>query len=421
MPNKWIAHILVATSFAAATGACNSSISEVHRERSATPTKAAEVAVAPIQELQLKKIIEIPGELKAFQNVAIEAKVEGYISWIGVDRGSRVKRNDKILTIFCPELEEHEQEEESKYSSAVSSLRKGEAALNSTKSKLLEAEARLDADSLTLNRLNQTMAKMPGSVALNDIDVQTKTVDSDKARVGSMTSEVTSSEAVVASDKSNVAAAMNVVKSVRSLQSYLTIRAPFNGMITERNVHVGSMVGPQDNKVDPLVRIQERDTLRLVVAVPEDSIAGLKPGQIVAFRVPTFLGEDFHGVVARPAYAIDMSTRTMPVELSVSNTAGRLEPGMFATVRWPISRPSKTLFVPATAVATDLKGTFINLIKDGAAHRIEVQKGQSMGDMIEIVGDVKTGDNVALTATDELKSGTRVVAKVVTPQSTKSD
>jgi len=379
----------------------------------AAAVKDATVSVVRVAELQLKKNLEIPGELRAFQNVAVEAKEEGYISWMGVDRGSRVKRGDKILTIFCPELQEHEKEVEAKHSSAISSLRKSQAALESTKAQLQEANARLDADTLTLDRLKQTVEKMPGSVAQNDIDVQNKTVESDKARVESMTSEVKSSVAVVASDVSNVTASMNVVNSVKSLQAYLTIRAPFDGVITERNVHVGSMVGPQDNKEEPLVRIQQRNTLRLVVAVPEDSVAGMREGQQVAFRVPAFLGEDFHGVVARPAYAIDTNTRTMPVELNVDNASNRLQPGMFATVQWPVSRPVKSLFVPATAVGSDLRGTFVSLVRDDVVQRRFVQKGQPMGDLVEIVGAVHEGDEVALNANDELKDGSHLAAKIV--------
>jgi membrane fusion protein, multidrug efflux system len=382
---------------------------KVATEKSA---KDSEIRVVRVKELQLKRMLEIPGELRAFQNVAIEAKVQGYVSSINVDRGSKLKKGDEILTIFCPELLEHEKEEEAKYSSAVSALRKGQAALESAKSKLLEAKARLDADSLTLDRLNQTSTKMPGAVAQNDIDVQMKTVESDKARVANMTSEVQASAAVIASDESNVSAAMNVVKSVRSLKSYLRIKAPFDGVISERNVHNGSMVGPQENKDTPLVRIQQRNLLRLVVALPEDAVAGLKAGQRIAFQVPAFLGTPFYGTVARPAYAIDMSTRTMPVEASVPNEDGRLEPGMFATVQWPVSRPTKTLFVPSSAVATNLSGTFVDVIKNGVARQSKVQKGQPMGDLVEVVGDVKNNDLVAVKATDEIKTGTHLTSRV---------
>jgi membrane fusion protein (multidrug efflux system) len=372
-----------------------------------------ELSVVEVSSLPLHRMLEIPGELRAFQNVALKAKVEGYVSSIEVDRGSNLKRGAKILTIFCPELQEKAREEESKYSSAVSSLAKSRAALDSLRSKQLEARARLDADKLTLSRLQETVDKMPGAVAQNDIDVQLKTVESDNARIASMDAEIRSQQAVVEAEQSNVKAAANVLEATRATRAYLNITAPFEGIITERNVHVGSMVGPDEGHESSLVRIQERDVLRLVVAVPEDAVGGLKAGQQVHFSVPAFPGEKFAGVLTRPAYAIDAGTRTMPVEMDVKNADRRLEPGMFATVQWPVSRGIDTLFVPASAVATDLRGAFINRVKDGVVERVIVQKGQPMQNMVEITGDIARGDKIALNATDELKDGLHVIAHVV--------
>jgi membrane fusion protein, multidrug efflux system len=402
--------------------ACGSS--EQKNETSGTPNSSTktetsvigsnkqEVHAVTIKKMRLNHRMEIPGELRAFQTVPIEAKEQGYVSAIYVDRATKLKTGQKILTIFCPELDEHLKEEEAKSSSAVSELRKSQSALESTRSKLLEGKARLDADMLTLDRLKETAAKMPGSVAVNDIDVQSKTVESDKARVQSMQSEIDAASSLIESNKSNVVAAKNVEKSVKALQAYLTIKAPFDGVITERNVHVGSMVGPQQGG-PPLVVFREVNVLRLVVAMPESSVAGLTLGARIPFSVPAYPGSIFYGIMSRPACAIDTATRTMPVELDVPNSDDKLEPGMFATVHWEISRPTDTLFVPASAVATDLKGTFVNLLQDDVCKRVPVEKGQAMKDMIEIVGDIKAGDRVALTATDELKDGTHISTKMV--------
>ena len=162
------------------------------------------------------------------------------------------------------------------------------------------------------------------------------------------------------------------------------------------------------------MRIQQKDILRLVVAVPEDCVAGLKDGQVLPFSVPAFLGKVFHGTVARLGYALDVKTRTMPVELSVINKDGALEPGMFASVDWTVSRPYKTLFVPSPAVTSDLKGTFVIAVDDGVCRRVDVTRGQSMGDQVEIVGNIKSGDLVALKATDELKTGNKVETRMAT-------
>ncbi|MDR3617617.1 MAG: efflux RND transporter periplasmic adaptor subunit [Candidatus Obscuribacterales bacterium] len=378
--------------------------------KAAVPT----VPVVPIQLKQLDRTFALPGELEAYQNVPIHAKVEGFISYIGVDRGSVLKKGAKMITISCPELDQKLKEAEAKVSAAEASYERSVSGLASERSKKVEVKSKLDSDQLTLDRL-RVAAKTPGAIALNEVDVQAKAVESDSARVESIGSEVSAAQAVVLSEKNNVLAAKNVVKSLQAMTTYLDIRAPFDGVITERNVHEGSIVAVDASRRDePLVRIQQKDILRLVVAVPEDCVAGLKDGQVLTFTVPAFLGKRFQGTVARLGYALDTKTRTMPVELNVDNRNGELEPGMFASVTWKVSRPYPTLFVPSPAVSTDLKGTFVIVTKDGVSKRVDVTRGQSMGDLVEIVGNVKAGDLVALKATNELKTGTKLIAKAAT-------
>jgi hypothetical protein len=138
----------------------------------------------------------------------------------------------------------------------------------------------------------------------------------------------------------------------------------------------------------------------------------LHEGDKVPFTVPAYPGRVFTGVVARPAFALDEKTRTMPVELSVPNVPHVLDPGMFCTVKWTVSRPYKTLFLPASAVGTDLEGSFVNKIVNNAMTRVAVKKGDSMGSLIEVVGDLNQGDQVALNANDELSNGQKVMARL---------
>ncbi|HEY9733129.1 MAG TPA: efflux RND transporter periplasmic adaptor subunit [Drouetiella sp.] len=370
------------------------------------------VPVVPIRSEMLSHKLSLPGELMAFQNVPVHAKVEGYIKSISVDRGSFVKKGQPMITIFCPELNEKVKEAEAKLSSAQSSYRQAQATSDATRSKLVEAKARADADQLTLSRLQQA-AKTPGAVAQNEVDIQQKAYESDQARVESVKQEVEAAQNLVLAESHNVQAAKQVLNSVRDMTGYLTIRAPFDGVVTERNVHDGSIVAIGTNRESlPLVRVQEKDHLRLVVAVPEDSVSGTKVGQKVEFSVPAFIGRNFFGTIARPGYALDSSTRTMPVELDVPNANGELEPGMFATVHWLVSRPYQTLFAPVSAVDSDLKGTFVIKVKDNVSERVDVQRGLTMDNQVELSGNLHAGDMVALKATDELKTGTRLIARV---------
>lgn len=374
------------------------------------------LAAVKVEMRRLDRALDLPGELEAYQNVPMHAKVEGFVQEIVVDRGSRVKKGQLMLRISCPELKEKEEEAQAKVSSAKSAMRQGEENYQSQKSKLVEAAARLDSDTLTMSRLQQA-AQTPGAIAQNDIDMQVKTVEADKARVESLKSEIKAAEALVLAQKDNIEAAKNVLQALAAMRAYLTIEAPFDGVVTERNVHQGSIVAVDASRTSlPLVRVQQRNILRLIVAVPEECVAGLKEGAQIDFSVPAFLGKTFSGKIARLGYALDTKTRTMPVELSVDNHDGRLEPGMFATVHWKASRPYETMFVPSPAVATTLKGTFVVRVNGGKTEQVPVTKGQTMDNLVEIVGKIQPGDQVALKGTDEYKNGTPVTVKMASAE-----
>lgn len=382
------------------------------KEESKPEEQLPTVPVVKVQRLRLQHELNLPGELLAYQDVPVHAKVEGFIQWIGVDRGSIVRKGQKMITIFCPELVEKTKESVAKESAAEASYRQAQSALQTEISRQLEAKAKLDADRLTYERL-KLAAKTPGAVAQNEVDIASKTVEADIARVESEQAAIDAAKALVAAQKQNFIAAKNVVSSLKDMESYLTVCAPFDGVITERNVHTGSIVSVDAlRNALPLVRIQEKDILRLVVAVPEDSVSGITLGQKFKFTVPAFIGRTFEGVVARPAYALNNSTRTMPVELNVFNYDGTLEPGMFATVSWEVTRPNDTLFVPNPAVDTDLAGTYSIRVNNNVTQRVNVTRGLSMGNLIEVNGDLHEGELVALKATNELKTGTKVKYKM---------
>jgi len=127
--------------------------------------------------------------------------------------------------------------------------------------------------------------------------------------------------------------------------------------------------------------------------------------------VTAYPGETFSGKLQRIAHSLDAKTRTMPVELDVDNPANRLAPGMYAEVMWPNTRLQPSLFVPPTAIAVTTERTFVVRIRDGAAEWVDVKRGASMGDLVEVFGDLAEGDQVASRGTDELRNGARVTIK----------
>jgi RND family efflux transporter MFP subunit len=136
----------------------------------------------------------------------------------------------------------------------------------------------------------------------------------------------------------------------------------------------------------------------------------------VTFTVPAFPGQTFAGTVARISHSVDVKTRTMPVELDVSNPSGRLAPGTFSEVLWPVERPNPTLFVPSTAVTTTLERVFVVRLRDDKAEWVDVKTGATSGGLIEVFGDLREGDMVALRGTDELRPDTQVSQRLASPR-----
>jgi membrane fusion protein (multidrug efflux system) len=194
------------------------------------------------------------------------------------------------------------------------------------------------------------------------------------------------------------------------MEQYLRITAPFDGVVTDRNVHDGALVGPNAGGAagTPMLRIVSRDRLRLVVPVPEAYVGAIAPGTEMPFTVPAYPGETFTGRVARIAQAIDVKTRTMAVELDVQNADGRLSPGSFCQVRWPVHRHGPSLLVPSDSIASTTGRTFVVRVRDGRTDWVDVKTGLTSGRLVEVFGDLHAGDEIAARGTDEIRSGTQV-------------
>jgi len=338
------------------------------------------VNVTTVSSQMLDRPMTLPGDLSAFQDVEIRARVAGFVATIGVDRGSTVRKGQLLARLAAPELTAQRVESEAKVQGAASQR--------------IEAEAKLAAADATYQRL-KTAAATPGVVAGNDVETALETVAADRARV----------EAA----KQNEKAQQQAARSMRDVETYLRIVAPFDGVVTERNAHEGSLVGPG---TPPLLRVQQVSRLRLVVAVPEEAVGEIAQGQVVTFSVPAFPGQTFNARIARASRALDARTRTMPVELDVANIEGKLAPGMFGNVAWTMRRARPSLFVPPAAIATTTERTFVVRVRNGQTEWVDVKRGAAMGSLVEVFGNLQAGDQIAVRGTDELRAGTRVVAKL---------
>jgi len=329
--------------------------------------------LAAVVARPVSRTIELPGELQPFLTVALRAKLAGYVDRVLVDRGSQVHQGDLLAELTAPEMKAQIAEAESKVQAA--------------EAERLQAEAQLAAAESTSERLKKA-AETPGAVAGNELILAAKQVEA--------------AQALVRARKQAGEAAQSAAGALKDLLDYLRITAPFSGVVTERLVHPGALVGPASGA---MLVVQQVSHLRLVVAVPEEVAGGIVNGASVEFHAPAFPERAYTGKVARIAHALDAHTRTEPVELDVMNPDDTLAPGMYPTVKWPVRRAQPALFVPRTSVVTTTERTFVVRDRNGRAEWVDVKKGAAEGDSIEVAGNLHAGDQVVRRATDELREG----------------
>ena len=379
------------------------------------PAQIPTVMVTTVESRELNRQVRLPGELQAYQDTALYAKVPGFVEVINVDRGSVVKQGQLLARLRAPELETGAREADAKVRATQSQRVEAQSKVSGIRAQRLEAEAKLAADEATYQRMKAASAT-PGAVAGNELEIAQRAAEAGRARVQLWIENEKAAEAQVKAIEENERAMREAARSSQSIEDYLRITAPFDGVITERNVHKGSLASPSSSATNvPMFRLQQVSRLRLVVPVPEANVSGISPGAKINFTVPSFPGEIFTGVVQRISSALDSKTRTMPVELDVGNSNRRLAPGMFPEVIWPVSRPRPSMFVTPSSIATTTERSFVIRIREGVAEWVDVKRGASMSDngkdLVEIFGDLSSGDQIAVRGTDELRAGTKVTAK----------
>jgi RND family efflux transporter MFP subunit len=347
----------------------------------------ATVNTVPVVSKKLQTTIALPAQLTPYEQVDIYPKVTGFVQTVSVDRGSRVQRGQLLVRLTAPEL--------------ISQRSQAEAGVRAAQSQLATAQAKLTSDNGTYLHM-VAASKTPGVLAENDVVVAGQAVSADKGLVDAA--------------EQNIAAAREALRGVTQTESYLAITAPFEGVVTTRNLHPGALIGPASGAggTEPILQIADEKRLRLVVPIPEAQLGEMKTGQLVSFTVPAYPGQTFKAPIRRISGQVDEKSRTMPVELDVANRDGRLSPGSFTTVSWPLERSHPTLFVPASAVTSDQQHTFVIRVRDGKAEWVTVQTGQTVDTEIEVFGELTAGDHVVKAASDAIHSGDTVRVQTTT-------
>jgi RND family efflux transporter MFP subunit len=340
-----------------------------HSDEEQQETAATEAAPPPetevfsLQKGRLSSSLQIPGELIAYQQVDLYAKENSFVKNVYVDVGSEVKTGQLLVTMEAPELG-------SQLAAAQSNIKSREAIYTASKA--------------NYDRLYET-SQTPGTVSPNDLEQAAARRNSDLAQLD---------------------AAKASYKQVTEMQGYLQIRAPFNGIISARNVNPGAYVGPSGKGSDvPLFILQEQKKLRLVIAVPEAYTSYLDHKNEVSFTVKSLPDQKFTAQVKRMAGAIDSRLRSERIEMDVMNNDKKLLPGLVAEVNLPLPSNDSTFIVPKTAVVNSTESVFVVRVVDNKADRVEVKTGREANGNIEVYGNLSPGDLLLRTPTDEIRSG----------------
>jgi membrane fusion protein (multidrug efflux system) len=345
----------VALLLALVVAGCNSAAPANDSRQSADPVPQVDVVQVVSQELESTE--RLPAELAPWEQVAMYPKVQGFVEEIPVDRGAVVRRGQLLVRLSAPELG----------------------------AQTAQARATLSGDKATFERL-RVASRTPGAVSTNELGLAQALFKADQAKVNSL----------------------------ETLTSYLVVVAPFDGIITERNVHPGALVGPPSEPLQsavPMLRIEQVSRLRLTVPVPEADVGTIAEGTTVKFQVNAWPGRDFAGTISRVSHWVDTKTRTMAVEADVEQSQSALDPGMFVEVVWPLRRDYPSLFVPASAVVDTAEATFVECVRQGKVERVPVRRGSTMANLIEVFGSLNAGDSVVVRGSEDLANGTHVLPR----------
>ncbi|WP_234733575.1 efflux RND transporter periplasmic adaptor subunit [Tellurirhabdus bombi] len=352
---------------------CTSAVSET-KEASKKVTVPA-VEVAAVQQLQPRRQAVLPGELKPWNRVSIHAKIKGFVRGVQVDRGTWVRKGQVLAQLDAPEI--------------LSELSQAKAQVLAQEAALVEQTSRYRASRLTYQRLLQT-SKTEGAVSANEIDQSQARMQADSA--------------MVSVAQGNVQAGRSNLQAKSELAHYLTITAPFDGMIIERNISPGALVGAGDAG-KPLFVLEDSRTLRLTVAIPETFTNQLVEKSGVSFAVSAIPEKQFSARLARDARSLVEENRAMIAEFDVNNASHELKAGMYAEVRLPLERPVRTLFVPTSSVVSSSEKVFVIRVKDNKAIWVPVEKGVVVDSLVEVFGSLQVGESIVRVASEELRDG----------------
>jgi RND family efflux transporter MFP subunit len=365
------------------------------REVIASEARQQERALQRVEVIQVgrstdKSAIELPGNIQAITEAPVLARADGYLQRRTVDIGDRVKSGQLLAEIDAPEVDEQVRQ-------ARATLQQAQAAVDQSAANYERAQADEQLAKVTADRWTALLAK--GVVSRQENDRY-------QSEYKSLAAATKAAEKALAMTKSNVGAAQANVARLETMQGYRQVKAPFDGVITLRNVDVGALVNAGNTL---LFRIAQISTLRTYVNVPQANASDVRPGQTARLSVPNLPGRTFAGTIARTASALDPASRTLLIEVHVPNPEGALLPGMYARVDLMNGRANAPLRIPSDALIIRGEGTEVAVVRDGrTVHLQKIEVGRDYGDHIEVASGLEEGDTIIANPGDVVREGMQV-------------
>jgi RND family efflux transporter MFP subunit len=370
---------------------------ELVAEAKSETESAPPVNVTTVERSSAKSELVLPGNVQAITEAPVLARATGYIKTRTVDIGDRVKEGQLLAEIDAPEL--------------ASQVRQAKAALEQANAGLEQANANLNQGRTNEQLYKTTADRWRNLVTKGAVSRQEN--DNYQAQYQAQVASVQALEKAVNVAKSNIGVAEASLARLTEMQSYVKVVAPFDGVITQRNVDVGALVN-EGNTL--LYRISQTDRLRIYVNVPQADAPSVRVGQPAKISITDLPAIVFNGTVTRTANALDPASRTLLAEVQVPNAAGTLMPGMYAQVDFTTPRAEPPLLIKGDALVVRSNGPQVAIVEpDNTIHFQPVTLGRDYGDRIEILSGLTAGQQLAVNPGDTILEHAKVNPVSVKP------
>jgi RND family efflux transporter MFP subunit len=342
----------------------------------------------------MKDEVVLPGNIQAFTDSPIYARSSGYLKQWNVDIGGHVKAGQVLATIEAPEVDQQ-------VTQAKATLQQTRASLDQAIANQQQGKANEEIARVTAERWQNLVKK--GAVSRQENDQY-------QAQYQAQVANLNALEQAIAAARSNIAAAEANLGRLQEMQNYETVKAPFDGIITARNIDVGALINAGNGgAAQELFHMAATAKLRVYVSVPQADSRAAVPGLKSYLTLAEFPGRRFPGELVRTSGAIDQATRTLLTEVDVDNASGELRPGAYAEVHLLIPEGSRSLILPVSVLMFRSEGLRVGVVRNGKqAELVPVVLGKDYGNQVEIVTGLNENDLVIANPPDSLASGATV-------------